>query len=141
MQYLIAHIGHSHSANEHITWWKGDSRGYTLCIDKAGLYVEADARTICQGDSRLIAVPKAVAESVVRSTPHYRRSNGVLEQLYDGGPHRVVPNLPAEWAHLMERRLGGCLLPDTPTPFGAKPRALYLDVMVGDGQVVAQPSS
>jgi hypothetical protein len=29
-EYLIAHIGHTTKSHEHITWWKPDSRGYTV---------------------------------------------------------------------------------------------------------------
>lgn len=41
---LIAHIGHTLREHEHITWWKPDSRGYTICIDKAGRYGEVEAQ-------------------------------------------------------------------------------------------------
>jgi hypothetical protein len=47
-KYLIAHIGHTQKHNEHVTWWKPDSCGYTICIDKAGRYSEEDAVSICR---------------------------------------------------------------------------------------------
>jgi hypothetical protein len=83
-QYLIAHIGHTTKSCEHITWWKPDSRGYTVCIDKAGLYEETQARRICESSGICIAMPLADAKKLARSTPYYRRSNGELARLYDG---------------------------------------------------------
>lgn len=125
MTYLIAHIGHTINSHEHVTWWKPDSCGYTICIDKAGLYAEDEARSICRVGS-CIALPKAVAEQVARSTPYFRRRDGSLNKLYDGGPHRVVPNSLPEWKHLLAGRLVGCAHPLKPTPIGVKARAIYL---------------
>lgn len=127
--YLIAHIGHTTKYLEHITWWRPDSRGYTFCIEKAGLYDEAEAKSICSIGS-CIAVPKAVAEVDARSTPWYRRSDGTLNKLYDGGPHRVVPNDAQVWRRLFSGRLSGCARPEKPTPIGSKARAIYLDGLV-----------
>jgi len=123
-KYLIAHIGHTGKHCEHITWWNPDSKGYTISIDRAGLYAEEDARSICQHGG-CIAVPKNVAESVSRSTPYYRRSNGTLNRLYDGDKHTVVENSKASWAVLFSAMLG-CGKPEKPTPIGAKARAIYL---------------
>lgn len=124
--YLIAHIGHTIKGQEHITWWRPESRGYTLCIDKAGLYSEDEARSICS-TSICIAVPKEVAEPIARSTPYYRRSDGTLNKLYDGGPHRVVPNDLSAWKVLMSGRLANCAHPAKPTPISvSKARAIYL---------------
>lgn len=131
MTYLIAHIGHTIKSHEHVTWWKPNSCGYTICIDAAGLYDEAEARNICRV-GYCIALPKVLAEEVARSTPYYRRRNGSLNKLYDGGPHRVVPNALPEWKHLLAGRLGGCAHPQKPTPIGVKARAIYLPV--GDGK-------
>lgn len=126
-QYLIAHIGHTLRGHEHITWWKPDSRGYTVCIDKAGLYSEAEARSICQVGS-CIAVPKAAAKELARSTPYYRRSDGTLNKLYDGGPHSVVPNKLEAWKVLLAARLHACAHPIKPTPISTtKARAIYID--------------
>jgi hypothetical protein len=125
-QYLIAHIGHSTKWCEHITWWNPDSRGYTVCIDKAGLYSEHDARSICRV-GLCIAVAKDVAEPLSRSTPYYRRSDGELAKLYDGGPHKVVANCLKDWKILLAGRLANCAHPDRPTPIStAKARAVYL---------------
>jgi hypothetical protein len=125
-EYLIAHIGHTIKHHEHITWWNPDSRGYTICIDKAGLYSEDKARSICQNGS-CIAVAKPVAEHMARSTPYYRKPNGTLGKLYDGGPHRVVPNDLCAWKHLLAGRLSDCAHPIKPTPIGARDRAIYID--------------
>lgn len=130
--YLIAHIGHTTKWCEHISWWKPDSRGYTLCIDKAGLYTEAESRSICQSGI-CIAVPKSVAAKLSRTTPYYRRADGTLNKLYDGGPHTVVPNDLEVWRALFSGRLGGCAHPEKPTPIGAKARAIYLDGIVAEG--------
>lgn len=128
-QYLIAHIGHTTKSHEHVTWWKPDSCGYTICIDKAGLYSEDDARSNCRNGS-CIAVPKAVAEQFAKSTPYYRRQDGSLNKLYDGGPHRPVPNMLAAWKPLLAARLYGCAHPIKPTPISAtKARAIYLDAV------------
>jgi hypothetical protein len=125
---LIAHVGHTHREHEHITWWKPDSRGYTICIEKAGAYAEDEAQRICRLDFRLVAVPKHVAEHVCVSTPYYRRSNGTLAKLYDGPSHRPVPNTADAWKHLIEGRMSWCAKPDKPTPIGAKKsRAIYID--------------
>lgn len=83
-QYLIAHIGHTTKWQEHVCWWKPNSCGYTICIDKAGRYSEAEARSICQ-HGECIAVPVACAEGWALSTPYYRKPNGTLAKLYDGG--------------------------------------------------------
>ena len=125
-KYLIAHIGHTIREHEHVTWWKPDSRGYTVCIDKAGLYDEAEARSICSTGS-CVAVSKFVAEQDARSTPYYRRQDGTQNKLYDGGPHRVVPNDAQVWKRLMVCRLDRCAQPEKPTPISAKKaRAIYL---------------
>ena len=123
-QYLIAHIGHTTKWCEHVTWWKPGSRGYTVCIEKAGLYDESEARNICWHGSS-IAVPKSAAELLSRTTPYYRKSNGDIAKLYDGGPHRVVPNGKKEWTELMQARMD-CGKTERPTPIGTKARAIYL---------------
>lgn len=130
--YLIAHIVHTGKSYEHIVWWKPDSQGYTVCIDKAGLYDEAQARRICSNGC-CIAVPKSVADTLARTTPYYRRADGSLNKLYDGGPHAVVPNDLKAWKTLLSGRLGDCAKPDKPTPIGAKARAIYLDGIVLKG--------
>jgi hypothetical protein len=126
-EYLIAHIGHTIKDHEHITWWKPNGCGYTVCIDKAGLYPEQHALDICRY-GLCVAVPKAVAELDARSTPYFRRSDGRLAKLYDGDHHRVVPNSLGAWKHLLSGRLPGCSHPDKPTPISVKKaRAIYLD--------------
>lgn len=123
--YLIAHIGHTIKSHEHVCWWRPDSCGYTICIDKAGQYSEDQARRICS-DSRCIAVTKQTAATVSRGTPFYRKSNGDLAPLYDGADHVVVPNSRQAWDHLLANALAGCAKPDKPTPIGVKARAIYL---------------
>lgn len=127
MEYIIAHIGHTLKSHEHVTWWKPDSRGYTICIDKAGRYSEGAARSVCQyGGS--IAVPVGAAESLVRSTPYYRTKDGNLAKLYDGGPHRPVENEAQAWRHLLSNRLLCSKTTERPTPMPrGKARAIYLD--------------
>lgn len=124
-QYLIAHIGHTNRQTEHIIWWKPDSRSYTICIDKAGLYSEAEAARICQSGLN-IAVVKGIVSLVSKSTPFYRRSDGTLARLYDGNENKVVPNSRDVWTFLMTERLMCLQKPDKPTPIGAKSRAIYL---------------
>ena len=123
--YLIAHIAHTSKHSEHVCWWKPDSNGYTICIDKAGQYNEDKARDICQS-GLCIAVQIDTATAVSRSTPYYRKTNGELARLYDGGECRPVPNDLQVWKHLLAGRLGGCAHPYKPTPIGAKARAIYL---------------
>ena len=126
-QYLIAHIGHTHREHEHVCWWKPESRGYTICIDKAGHYSEEEARTICQHGS-CIAVPVIAADGLALSTPYYRRSDGRLYRLYDGDKHRPVPNDAQAWRHLLNNRLLCSKTTERPTPISAnKARAIYID--------------
>lgn len=126
--FLIAHIGHTIKSHEHITWWKPDSRGYTICIDKAGRYSAADAGAICSHGS-CIAVLVQDVEPLSRSTPYYRRSNGTLGGPCDGGPHRPVPNSRGCWNALMKQRSypPQTVKAEKPTPIGTKGRAIYLD--------------
>lgn len=125
-QYLIAHIGHSIKDSEHITWWRPDSRGYTVCIEKAGIYSKDEARSICGRTGLCIAVTKDDATKLSRGTPYYRRSDGTLARLYDGSNHVVVPNGKTEWAALMAARID-CGRTDKPTPKApSKARAIYL---------------
>lgn len=129
MEYLIAHIGHTHKEHEHVTWWKPDSRGYTICIDKAGRYSEDEARSICQHGS-CIAVRVQAVEPLARSTPYYRQSGGRLAKLYDGGPHRPVENEAQVWRHLLSSRLLCAKTTERPTPMpSSKARAIYLDAV------------
>ncbi len=129
-EYLIAHIGHTQKHDEHVCWWKPESKGYTICIDKAGRYSEEEARSICR-TGLCIAVPAGIAAELVRSTPYYRRTDGSLAKLYDGDKHRPVPNDLQAWKHLLAGRLGGCAHPEKPTPIGAKARAIYLPPNAG----------
>jgi hypothetical protein len=130
-EYLIAHIGHTTKHHEHITWWKPDSCGYTICIDKAGRYSKAEAHSICSVGS-CIAVLEQDADLWARSTPYYRRSDGTLNKLYDGGPHRPVPNSQEAWGHLLSLRLSGCAKPIKPTTIGARGRAIYIDKVIAE---------
>ena len=128
-KYLIAHIGHTHRECEHITWWKPDSKGYSICIDKAGRYSEAEAKDICC-TGECIAVEAGKVETLARSTPYYRRSDGNLYKLYDGGPHRPVPNEAQAWRHLLNARLMCSPRTAKPTPVATtKARAIYLDTI------------
>lgn len=129
MEYLIAHIGHTLKSHEHVTWWKPDSCGYTICIDKAGRYSEDEARSICQYGSS-IAVRVQAVESLARSTPYFRRSDGKLAKLYDGGPHRPVENDAQAWRHLLSNRLLCSKTTERPTSMASsKRRAIYLDTV------------
>jgi hypothetical protein len=130
-QYLIAHIGHTQKHNEHVCWWKPDSLGYTICVDKAGRYSEGEARDICQYGG-CIAVPAPCVEPLARSTPYYRRNDGRLDKLYDGGPHRPVENEAKAWRHLLNNRLLCSKTTEKPTPMPAsKARAIYINGMEG----------
>jgi hypothetical protein len=125
-QYLIASIGHTTAMCEHITWWAPDSKGYRVCIDKAGLYSEDQAKRICY-TGECIAVPKEVAQGLSRGTPYYRRQDGTLNKLYDGESHTVVPNSKDAWMHLMLARLPCAQHTTKATPIStAKARAIYL---------------
>jgi hypothetical protein len=136
-QYLIAHIGHSTKWCEHITWWAPDSKGYRVSIEKAGLYSEAEAKSICQWGS-CIAVKKEDAQPLSMPTPYYRRQDGRLDRMYDGGEHVVVPNTGQAWAHLMRHRLDFGKT-EKPTPISpAKARAAYLPT--SEPQQEGQPS-
>lgn len=123
--YLIAHIGHTTKSHHHITWWKPERCGYTVCIEKAGRYSESEAKTICD-NSICIAVPFDVAESISKPTPYYRRSSGDLNRMYDGGEHVVVRNQNDEWSKLLDNRLSNGVKPIKPTPIGFKADDVYL---------------
>ena len=124
-EYLIAHVGHTHKHDEHICWWKPDSCGYTICVDKAGRYSEKEAKVIC-ASSKCMAVPIQAATDLARSTPYYRTPNGTLAKLYDGGPHRPVDNRPKEWASLKAQALViGKYAKPTPMAV-SKQRSIYL---------------
>ena len=126
-EFLIAHIGHTQKHNQHIVWWKPDSKGYSICIDKAGRYSEEEATSICQW-GECIAVPVSAAESLARSTPYYRRANGTLAKLYDGDSHRPVDNDAQAWRHLLNTRLLCSKTTTKPTLVPAsKANAIYLD--------------
>lgn len=132
--YLIAHIGHTTKHCDHITWWKPDSRGYTICTVKAGRYSEDEASSICRIGS-CIAVRLEDVEPITRTTPYYRLGNGTLAKLYDGGPHCPVDNEAQAWRHLMSRRLPRSDKPERPTPISrSKARAIYLDMRPPDGE-------
>ena len=132
MKYLIAHIGHTGRHSEHVCWWKPDRMGYTICVDKAGRYSEEEARSICWS-GECIAVRVQAVESLARSTPYYRRTNGRLGNLYDGGPHRPVANESQAWRHLLSNRLLCSKATEKPTPMPAsKARAIYIDSVQQD---------
>ena len=129
-EYLIAHIGHTQKTSEHVCWWNPDSRGYTICIDKAGRYSEEQARSICR-TGECIAVRVQAVESLARSTPYYRTHTGQLHKLYDGGPHRPVENGHTNWRHLLSNRLLCSSTTERPTPMPAtNMRSVYLDGLV-----------
>lgn len=126
--YLIAHVGHTQKHDEHICWWKPDSRGYTVCVDKAGRYSEQKAREIC-ASSECMAVPIEPANALARSTPYYRTPDGTLAKLYDGGPHRPVENKHECWVRLKQTAVAiGKYAKPTPMP-PSKMRAIYLDAV------------
>ena len=136
--YLIAHIGHTAKHNEHVCWWKPDSCGYTICIDKAGRYSEAEAASICR-TGECIAVRAQAVEGLAHSTPYYRQTNGTLAKLYDGGPHRPVPNELQAWRHLLNNRMLFSKTTQRPTPMAAsKARAIYLGA-VGQADTQGAP--
>jgi hypothetical protein len=128
--YLIAHIGHTTNCHQHITWWRPNNRGYTVVIDSAGRYSDADAADICKCGS-CIAISEDLIKPVVRSTPYYRRHDGLLAPLYDlAGP--VVENSRASWAYILANAAFKAARGiDKPTPISApKARAIYLDGLV-----------
>jgi hypothetical protein len=124
--FLIAHAGHTIKSHEHISWWKPDSRGYTICINKAGRYTEVQARAICITGSSCIAVAWEHADKVAKGTPYYITSKGERRELYDGLNHRVVPNSSAAWIYLYSHELTDCGQRPKPTPMPAsKARSVY----------------
>jgi len=135
-RYLIAHIGHTTKWVEHVTWWAPDSKGYRVCIDKAGLYSEEEAMSICRYGGCL-AVTKDLAQSIARSTPYYRRVDGTLNKLYDGDSHTVVPNSRETWQTLIKSCLPCSKRTEKPTPISAaKVRSIYLDESIAKVKVV-----
>jgi len=130
MEYLIAHIGHTHKHSEHVHWWKPKSAGYTICIDKAGRYSAEEAAEICaRSNGVCIAVTPEGVEPLALSTPYYRLPNGTLAAMYDGGPHRPVPNSHEAWGALLRPSPFGLAQQRTesPRPIGRRATAIYLD--------------
>lgn len=125
-EYLVAHIGHTCNHHEHILLWRPNERGYTVGIQSAGLYSKEEAQAICKYGS-CIAFKKTDMQEfgITQSTPYFRRDDGSLRRLYDGGDHVVMPNTKEVWAVLMKLRLD-CGKTDKPTPIGKKARAIYL---------------
>lgn len=125
-EYLIAHVGHTGKSDEHICWWKPESKGYTICTTKAGRYTAEKAREICTS-SECIAVPAEAAEGLARTTPYFRQSNGSLAKLYDGGPHTPVENSSRAWTKLKADALviGKYAKPTPMAP--SRARAIYLE--------------
>ncbi|MBE5528412.1 hypothetical protein A9J41_12955 [Laribacter hongkongensis] len=130
IEYLIAHIGHTMKCYEHVCWWKPDSRGYTICVEQAGRYDEAEALSICTRTGLCIAVPVDAVTNLVRTTPYYRLPDGSLAKMYDGEKHSPVPNGHEEWQALIATRLDTGEH-DKPTPIGKKSRAIYLPKQEG----------
>jgi hypothetical protein len=128
-QFLIAHCGHTRRDCEHVCWWKPDSCGYTICVDKAGRYSADEARRICDV-SECIAVPAAAAISLARSTPYYRKSDGTLGKWYDGGPYRPVENSRKSWSQLKQSALVVGRYAKTTPIAPSKARVIYLDPAV-----------
>jgi hypothetical protein len=128
-EYLIAHIGHTGKHCEHICWWRPESRGYTLCVDQAGRYTEAQAASICdRPDSSCIAVAVDSVKPLARSTPYFRMNNGDLRALYDFPDMKPVPNTRECWDALIQAKsYPASLTHQKPTPIGAKARAIYID--------------
>lgn len=128
-QYLIAHIGHTLNSHHHVCWWKPDSRGYTICVDKAGRYSAEEAASICRHPS-CVAIEVEQVEPMAMSTPYYRVGDGRLAKLYDGDSHRPVPNTRECWGKLLALRAfpGADVRTDKPTPISAaRSRVIYLD--------------
>lgn len=124
--YLIAHIGHTLKQHEHVTWWKPNSVGYTICIDKAGHYHQTEAVRICQ-TGLCIAVQLHTAELLAKTTPFYRTNDGELVAMYDGQPHRPIENSAKVWRHLLGARLQCSDATAKPTPIPmSRARAIYL---------------
>ncbi|ABM32326.1 hypothetical protein QRO08_16005 [Paracidovorax citrulli] len=125
-EYLIAHVGHTGKWDEHICWWKPESKGYTICTAKAGRYTAEKAREICTS-SECIAVPAEAAEGLARTTPYFWQSNGSLAKLYDGGPHTPVENSSRAWTKLKADALviGKYAKPTPMAP--SRARAIYLE--------------
>ena len=123
--YLIAHIGHTTKSHEHILWWMPQGRGYTFCIEQAGLYDLKEAAAICE-TGICLAVAQADVQPIARTTPYFRKSDGSLAKLYDGGDLVVVANNKHAWDALMAARIHPEHRALKPTLIGAKARAIYL---------------
>ena len=124
--FLIAHAGHTIASHEHILWYGQNSRGYTICIDKAGRYTKDEAIDICVR-SECIAVPENAIVDLAKTTPYYRRANGTLNKLYDGDSHRPVENSKQAWRQIQQIALiVGAYA--KPTPIAqSKMRSIYTE--------------
>jgi hypothetical protein len=122
-KYIILHVGHTTKHHEHIQFWAPESKGYVVCIDKAGRYSEDEARRICKDSSESIAVPDGCLDSIVRTTPYYAKNNGSLAKFYDGDYHRPIRNSKDDWKIILQQSglIGKC----KPTPSKAF-RSVYI---------------
>ena len=124
-EYLIAHAGHTLRCHEHVTWWNTDHRGYTVCTIKAGRYSKEEATAICIS-SQCVAIPVESVTEIAKTTPYYRRSDGSLNRLYDGGKLAPVENSKEAWKHLSAKAMiVGRYAKSTPMS-PTKRRAIYV---------------
>lgn len=132
--FIVLHVGHTTQYHEHIQLWAPESKGYVVCIDRAGRYSEEEARRICNGCCECVAVPYDYLNKFARSTPYYlRERTGTVAKFYDGDSHRPIQNSKQDWKIILksDRLIGKC----KPTPARSF-RSFYID---GVDLAVRQP--
>lgn len=68
--------------DETLTWWCPDQKGYTTNIDRAGIYSEEDALSICRG-CHGASVPVSCEDVKAFATRQVGKQNETLKWLYD----------------------------------------------------------
>lgn len=85
-QYYILSLKHTSRADSGITLWGPNSQGYTIFIDRAGLYTESDRPEREYPDN--VFVEKELVEKHMAKT------------VYGGHYGDALPNDPTVWAAL-----------------------------------------
>jgi thymidine kinase len=120
-EYLIAHIGHTHKGHEHVTWWKPNSCGYTVCIDKAGRYSEDEV--VSHNQNAIPSTPVPHSSQLLLMTSEVEVIGIDEAQFFDD----ELPNVCTELANRGIRVIiAGLDLDFRGKPFGPMPQLLAL---------------
>jgi len=80
--YYLLSMKRSKPADGCYTWWRPQRAGYTVNLNEAGLYREAEAQQLADG-ADTFAVPAKMVESATVLRVEYGRLDGVLKRASD----------------------------------------------------------